>query len=337
MNVTKNDKEQNTMDRRSLLKALALTPVASVAFPAFASDALKPASDPVWNSERVNALFSQFGSTGKMPPELGRWLSDPKAQKIDPYEAFDGVYNVGVNWVSAWLIKTPAGPVLVDTVHEPFVDQLLANIKACGVNPADLKMVFVTHGHFDYCGGMKRLKEIAPKARFVMTKRGWDEANVDAKRSHQGGRNTFTMIPQDLVAKDGDTFAFGSFVMTVLETPGHTWGTASYVYPVRDGDKTYRAITVGGLGLNAITGPDQVGAYIDTVKRIRRMVEDPVNPISVHLSAFSNGLMEKRFQLPHTDKSTPHPLVAPAAFVKELDVMESNAMKRLAIEKARKA
>lgn len=38
------------MDRRSLLKALALTPVASVAFPAFASDALKPASDPVWNS-----------------------------------------------------------------------------------------------------------------------------------------------------------------------------------------------------------------------------------------------------------------------------------------------
>lgn len=172
-----------------------------------------------------------------------------------------------------------------------------------------------------------------------MTKRGWDEANVDAKRSHHGGRNTFTMIPQDLVAKDGDTFAFGSFVMTVLETPGHTWGTASYVYLVRDGDKTYRAITVGGLGLNAITGPDQVGAYIDTVKRIRRMVQDPVNPISVHLSAhpFSNGLMEKRFLLPHTDKSTPHPLVAPAAFVKELDVMESNAMKRLAIEKARKA
>ena len=193
------------MDRRSLLKALALTPVASVAFPAFASDALKPASAPVWNSEHVNALFSQFGSTGKMPPKLGKWLSDPKAQKIDPYEAFDGVYNVGVNWVSAWLIKTPAGPVLIDTVHEPFVDQLIANIKACGVNPADLKMVFVTHGHFDHCGGMKRLKEIAPKARFVMTKRGWDEANVDAKRTHQGGRNSFTMIPQDLVAKDGDT------------------------------------------------------------------------------------------------------------------------------------
>ena len=146
---------------------------------------------------------------------------------------------------------------------------------------ADRNLLNVWHGHFDHCGGMKRLKEIAPKARFVMTKRGWDEANVDAKRSHQGGRNTFTMIPRDLVAKDGDTFAFGSFVMTVLETPGHTWGTASYVYPVRDGDKTYRAITVGGLGLNAITGPDQVGAYIDTVKRIRRMVEDPVNPISV--------------------------------------------------------
>lgn len=72
------------MDRRSLLKALALTPVASVAFPAFASDALKPASAPVWNSEHVNALFSQFGSTGKMPPNSGSGSRTPRLRRSTP-------------------------------------------------------------------------------------------------------------------------------------------------------------------------------------------------------------------------------------------------------------
>lgn len=72
------------MDRRSLLKALALTPVASVAFPAFASDALKPASAPVWNSEHVNALFSQFGSTGKMPPQTREVALGPQGSEDRP-------------------------------------------------------------------------------------------------------------------------------------------------------------------------------------------------------------------------------------------------------------
>ena len=88
-----------------------------------------------------------------MPADLGRWLGDAKAQYIEPYQAFDNVHYVGVCWVSAWLVKTSAGVVLIDTLHEPFADQLIENIKKVGVDPADIKYVLMTHGHFDHVGG----------------------------------------------------------------------------------------------------------------------------------------------------------------------------------------
>ena len=79
-------------------------------------------------SATIDKLFNDFGRTGKMPPELGRWLNDPQAQIIEPYQAFDNVYNVGICWVSAWLIKTSDGPVLIDTLYGPYTDQLIENI-----------------------------------------------------------------------------------------------------------------------------------------------------------------------------------------------------------------
>lgn len=82
------------MDRRSLLKALALTPVASAVFPAFAADAAKPAAAPVWNSERVNALFSQFGSTGKMPPSSGSGSLTPRLRRSTPMRRL----TVSITW-----------------------------------------------------------------------------------------------------------------------------------------------------------------------------------------------------------------------------------------------
>ena len=56
-------------------------------------------------SQPILARFEDFGRTGKMPPDLGRWLSDPKAQYIEPWKAFDNVYFVGVCWVSAWRFR----------------------------------------------------------------------------------------------------------------------------------------------------------------------------------------------------------------------------------------
>src|ERR1051325_7383489 len=104
-------------------------------------------------SEQILARFEDFSRTGKMPPDLGRWLGDPKAQYIEPWKAFDNVYFVGVCWVSAWAFRTSDGVVLIDTLHEPHVEQLIANLRKVGIDPADARYVLMTHGHFDHVGG----------------------------------------------------------------------------------------------------------------------------------------------------------------------------------------
>jgi metallo-beta-lactamase class B len=75
-----------------------------------------------------------------------------------PFKVFDNVYYVGICWVSAWLLKTSDGLVLIDTLYEPYTDRLLENIKKLGFDPADIKLILVTHGHFDHAGGISASK-----------------------------------------------------------------------------------------------------------------------------------------------------------------------------------
>ena len=285
------------------------------------------------DSKKITAAFEGFGRMGRMPPELGQWLVDPKAQTVEPYRAFDNVYYVGVCWVSAWLITTSDGAVLIDTLHDPFADLLIANIRKVGVDPASIKYVLMTHGHFDHVGGAYRLKGVT-NARFAMTERGWEEGIASARAS-QGTPRQWTMIAKDLVVKDGDVIRVGDATFGVYETPGHTFGTASYSFHVRDGADSYHAFTVGGLGLNAIQNSQQVEAYIASVTRIAELVRRPTDPITVHLTThpFSNGLTEAAERLKTRRPGEPHPLVDPVGFTSQLETLRKGAEERLVIEK----
>ena len=285
------------------------------------------------------SAFTVFFDTGRMPPDLSRFLGDVALNKIEPYKAFDNVYYVGICWVSAWLLTSPQGHVLIDTLYGPYTDQLLANIRALGFNPKDVKLVVMTHGHVDHAGGAVRLKSLLDsETRFAMTREGWREAAETAAQSTASPR-PWTMIEPDLVLTDGQVLTAGGVTIQAFETPGHTMGTASFAYDARDGARIYRAFTVGGLGLNAIRGPDQVEAFIASVKRIRALTEDATRPIELHLTthAFSNNLTEAKELLKTRQQGDPHPLADLPGFRRQLDDLQAGAEKRLLIERQKKA
>ena len=285
-------------------------------------------------SSEIAARFDDFGKTGKMPPDLGRWLSDPKAQAVAPWKPFDNVTFVGACWVSAWAIRTSAGVVLIDTLHEPHVDQLVANLKQAGIDLAEIKYVLMTHGHFDHAGGAASLKPLLPNAKFVMTQTGWDEAEESAKSSVQSPRR-WDMIAQDVVARNGAAITLGDNTFRIYETPGHTMGTASFTYDVHDGPLTYRAITIGGLGLNAIKDSHQVEAYIASVDRINHLVNDVDDPVTVHLTThpFATSLFEARDKLAARKPGEPNPLIDPKALLSQTSGLRANSEQRLEIER----
>ena len=175
------------------------------------------------------AAFAGFFETGRMPQELSRFLGDVALNKIEPYKAFDNVYYVGICWVSAWLLTSSQGHVLIDTLYGPYTDQLLANIRALGFDPKDIKLVVITHGHIDHAGGAAIKSSFDPETRFAMTREGWREAAESAAVSAAGPR-PWTMIEPDLVLTDSGALTAGGVTIQAFETPGHTMGTASFAY-----------------------------------------------------------------------------------------------------------
>jgi len=288
-------------------------------------------------SAPLMAAFQVFSESGRMPTNLSNFIGDAALNKVEPYKAFDNVYYVGICWVSAWLITSPNGHVLIDTLYGPHTGQMLGNIRALGFDPRDIKLVVVTHGHFDHAGGITQLKsDLAPGTRFAMTKEGWREAAEDSV-SHP--RVRWVMIEPDIVLTDGQTVTGGDIAIQAFETPGHSMGTASFAFDARDGARTYRAFTVGGLGLNRIRGPEQVEAFIDSMKRIRTLTQDGARPVELHLTThgFSTGLAEAKDLLKTRKPGDPHPLVDLAGFRKQLDELQAGAEKRLVVERQKKA
>ncbi len=284
-------------------------------------------------SAEILAKFVAFGKTGMMPQDLAVWLDDPDKQYIKPWKPFDNVHFVGVCWVSAWLIETPEGAVLIDTLYGPHVDQLIENIRATGVDFADIRYVLMTHGHFDHVGGAARLKPLLPNAKFAMTRKGWDETPADVAM-WRGTPNEYEMVDADIVLEDEGSITCGGEVFTAIETPGHTWGTASYLYNVYDNGDQHRAITVGGLGLNAIEGPSQVEAFIGSVDRIKALVEDEKAPVKVHLTmhGFSANLEENRQIFETRKNGEDNVFLNPQAVLDEVAFLRAGAVKRLAVE-----
>lgn len=282
-------------------------------------------------SQEVNQLFSQFASTGKMPPQLGKWLGDEKAQAVEPMQVFDNVDYVGICWVSSWLIKSDQGLILIDSLYQPFTDDLLSKIKALGYDYSDVKYVLITHGHFDHAGGIGRLQQMLPNARIGMTEAGWKEAYHDSQDKNKGWD-----MPEkpDLVIKDQQVITLGNTSVTAYTTPGHTWGTTSYAFDVFEHGEKRRAVVLGGLGLNAISGPEQVEQYIQSIDKIKEIVLSEKDPISVDLTGhpFSSSLMETFEEMKKAPQDASNPLVNQAALIEKLDGLKKGAQERLAVE-----
>lgn len=244
-----------------------------------------------------------------------------------PFKVFDNLYYIGIGWVAAWLLDTGDGLVLIDTLYDEHVEPMLGRIRALGFDPADIKYVFVTHAHYDHCGGIARLKDVSGSP-VGMTAEDWAMFAADADGS--GGLPGFPVIPTDLVIDDGQTITLGNATFTFFKTPGHTPGVLSMSFPVRDGEALHKAFMFGGAGLN-FSGADRTQQYIDSVDRMLAMEGLEVN-IPNHASV--GDVFNRAKRLKDRKPGDPHPFVAPDDFKAFLADQRAKAVQKLAREQA---
>ena len=98
-------------------------------------------------------------------------------------------------------------------------DQILAHIRK---NDLDVKLILLTHGHFDHVLGVPDLLAVYPDLPVYITETDYPEAR-------DGGQFGYKMGPVESVQfyDEGSTVHVGNLAVDVLRTPGHTHGSVT--------------------------------------------------------------------------------------------------------------
>ena len=196
----------------------------------------------------------------------GRQAGPPPASQwhVEPAKVFDNLYFVGMTDWSAWALTTSRGIIVIDAIFDYSVeDEVVNGLKKLGLDPANIKYVLVSHAHTDHIGGAKYLQDHFG-ARLVMSKEDWDLSDRTIPERIRPKR--------DIEAKDGDTLTLGDTTITMYVTPGHTPGTISSIYKVKDRGTTHTVATWGGTTIQG-GRPETYLAYITSADRYRDIVK----------------------------------------------------------------
>jgi metallo-beta-lactamase class B len=178
----------------------------------------------------------------------------------EPQKVFDNLYFVGQTEYSAWAITTSQGIILLDAIYDYSIEaEVDEGLRKLGLNPADIKYVIVSHGHLDHAGGAKYLQE-KYGSRLIMSAADYDLLDQ---------QNPTWKPKRDMVATDGMKLPLGDFTMTLYLTPGHTEGTISTIFSVRDGNQKHVVATWGGTLFNFGPNRPRLASYAAQAERFR--------------------------------------------------------------------
>jgi metallo-beta-lactamase class B len=188
-----------------------------------------------------------------------------------PGRAFDNLYFVGSAWVSAWALRTSAGFILIDALNNAAEARAVIEdgMRRLGFDPAEIRVVLVTHGHGDHYGGARSLVE-KYSPRVVMSDSDW--RMTETKLEFESP--LWDAPPKrDLAVVDGEEVRLGDTTVTIHLTPGHTLGTISPSFEVRDASGVHRALLWGGTSFNFGRDLSRLDAYVASTERTAAVVE----------------------------------------------------------------
>ena len=241
-----------------------------------------------------------------------------------PMQVFDNLYFVGGDWVSAWLLKTSEGFILIDALNN--ADEAAAVIEGgmarLGLDPRQIKYIVVTHGHGDHYGGARYLVG-KYRPRVVASEADWNM--MQGQLEFDSG--AWDRPPaRDMAVRDGDKLTLGDTTLTFHVTTGHTLGTLSPTFAVRAGGRTYHALLWGGTSFNFGKDFSRLRSYSANTQRMRALAAQM--PIDVFLSNHAewDGSIEKMSRLRAGSASGANPFViGPPTVSRALQVMDECA------------
>jgi len=148
-----------------------------------------------------------------------------------PFRVFGNTYYVGTRELSAVLITSKEGHILLDGALPDSAPQIVQNIRALGFDPKQIKLIVNSHAHFDHAGGIAALQQLsgatvaASPSSAAVLRRGVPSQD-DPQRDLDPP--SMTKIRDVRVLRDGQALRIGTSTITAHFTGGHTPGGTSW-------------------------------------------------------------------------------------------------------------
>ena len=176
-------------------------------------------------------------------------VQEPKVTNVEwatPYQPFrvaGNLYYVGTYDLACYLITTTSGNILINTGLAASVTQIKNNIETLGFRFADTKILLTTQAHYDHVGAMAAIKKKTGAQLMV------DEKDADvlldggsSDYALGGHGSTFKPVQPDRLLHNGDTIQLGDLKVVMLHHPGHTKGSCSFLFTVKDEQRSYKVL-----------------------------------------------------------------------------------------------
>ena len=279
------------------------------------------------------------------------WCEEPRANRPDdppipPTKVFDDVFAIGNSGTTVYVLRTSQGLLMIDALGAgdaagttgQIESQLLPGFQKLGLDPAQVKIVLVTHGHADHFGGASYFQE-RYGAKVYVSVADWNLMENPPARG-RGGRGPAgppTPLPKhDADLHDGDVVTLGDLRVSAVAVPGHTPGAMGFIFPVRDNGKKHVAAIFGGAWLTPqILSDEALQTFLTSVQRFKATTRKANVDVLLQNHMLMDPIQPKLDAVAARKKGDPNPFVVGVSeYQKFLDVMEGCTQVNLARRKA---
>lgn len=264
-----------------------------------AAQTVSPTVDGYLGAAKVAAGTDWSGTFVRMciPPPPGAAAPPPPSRGVpardtwyaEPAKVADNFYFLGTKIHSAWALVGSQGIIIIEALFDYAApDEILGGLKKLGLDSNKVKYVILSHAHGDHDGGAKLLQDSIPGVHLVYGAEDWEA--VDKAATHMGGKPK-----RDVTGDDGMTISVGDASLRIVTMPGHTPGTLSYLFEIRDHGKPLRVAYVGGTAIPFNADAAYYDRYLASSKKMAKAAADyGATALITNHSEFDNAFYKSR-------------------------------------------
>ncbi len=198
---------------------------------------------------------AQTGAPLKVDPPHVCSSCDEWNRPFEPFRVFGNSHYVGVDGLSAVLLTSNEGHILLDgglPQSAPLIDR---NIRALGFRTEDIRLIVTSHAHFDHVGGVAALQRVsaATVVASASSATALEAGKPSADDPQYAYGDGFPAVKAVKVVKDREVLRVGPLAITPHFTPGHTPGSTTWAWQSCEGARCVNVVYADSL--NAVSAP----------------------------------------------------------------------------------